>query len=105
MVDPISSYAQAAAAYARATKGEEPRTGAQGSGEQSPFATMVTSAMEQVVTTAGRSEQATLGAIAGNANLGDVVTAVAEAEVTLQTVVSIRDKMIEAYKDIIRMPM
>jgi len=30
---------------------------------------------------------------------------VAEAETTLQTVVSVRDKVIEAYREVIRMPM
>ena len=34
----------------------------------------------------------------------DVVTAVAEAEATLQTVVAVRDKVIAAYNDIIKMP-
>jgi len=34
-----------------------------------------------------------------------VITAVAEAEVTLQTVVAVRDRVIEAYRDIARMPM
>jgi flagellar hook-basal body complex protein FliE len=33
-----------------------------------------------------------------------VVTAVAEAEATLQTVVAVRERIIEAYKDILRMP-
>ena len=42
--------------------------------------------------------------IQGEANVSDVVTAVAEAEVTLQTVVAVRDKVVEAYKEILRMP-
>ncbi|MCH7865437.1 MAG: flagellar hook-basal body complex protein FliE, partial [Proteobacteria bacterium] len=33
------------------------------------------------------------------------VTAVAEAEVTLQTVVMVRDKVLEAYREILRMQM
>jgi flagellar hook-basal body complex protein FliE len=33
-----------------------------------------------------------------------VVTAVAEAEATLQTVVAVRERIIEAYKEILRMP-
>ena len=33
-----------------------------------------------------------------------MVTAVAEAEATLQTVVAVRERIIEAYKDILRMP-
>ena len=105
MVDPVSSYAQAAAAYARATKGEEADAGVAAPGGDTPFASMVKSALQNATATAERGEQASLNALAGNANLSDVVTAVAEAEVTLQTVVSIRDKVIEAYKEVIRMPM
>jgi flagellar hook-basal body complex protein FliE len=36
--------------------------------------------------------------------MSNVVTAVAEAEAALQTVVAVRDRVIEAYKDIMRMP-
>lgn len=104
MVDPVSSYANAAAAYGRATKGEAAAAG-DAPGDASPFASMVKSAIQDAASTAVRSEQASFDALAGKADLGAVVTAVAEAELTLQTVVSIRDKMIEAYKDIIRMPM
>ena len=41
---------------------------------------------------------------AGKADLGQVVTAVSNAEVTLQAAVAVRDKVIQAYMDIIRMP-
>jgi flagellar hook-basal body complex protein FliE len=34
----------------------------------------------------------------------DVVTAVADAETALNTVVAIRDRVINAYQDIIKMP-
>ncbi|MBX3447699.1 MAG: flagellar hook-basal body complex protein FliE [Parvibaculaceae bacterium] len=37
-------------------------------------------------------------------NIVDVVTAVAEAESALQTVVTVRDKVITAYQEIMRMP-
>jgi flagellar hook-basal body complex protein FliE len=40
----------------------------------------------------------------GKANMIDVVTAVAESETTMQTLVSVRDKMIAAYEDVLRMP-
>jgi flagellar hook-basal body complex protein FliE len=105
MVDAVSSFAQAAAAYARASKGEDAQAGDGAPNGGQPFASMVKSALEDAASTAARGEQASISALSGKADLSDVVTAVAEAEVTLQTVVSIRDKMIEAYKDIIRMPM
>jgi flagellar hook-basal body complex protein FliE len=34
----------------------------------------------------------------------DVVTAVAESEVAIETLVSVRDKVITAYEDIMKMP-
>jgi flagellar hook-basal body complex protein FliE len=41
---------------------------------------------------------------AGKAELVDVVTAVANAETTLETVISLRDRVITAYQEIMRMP-
>jgi flagellar hook-basal body complex protein FliE len=41
---------------------------------------------------------------AGKANIVDVVTAVAETEVAIDTLVSVRDKVIAAYEEIMRMP-
>jgi flagellar hook-basal body complex protein FliE len=39
----------------------------------------------------------------GKANMIDVVTAVAETETTFQTLVSVRDKVIAAYEDVLKM--
>lgn len=49
-------------------------------------------------------EELSKQAVAGSANLTDVVQAVTSAELTLQTVVAVRDRMISAYQDIMRMP-
>ncbi|NBX04163.1 MAG: flagellar hook-basal body complex protein FliE, partial [Alphaproteobacteria bacterium] len=40
----------------------------------------------------------------GKVDLTDLVTAVSSAELTLNTVVAVRDKVINAYQEIIRMP-
>jgi len=40
----------------------------------------------------------------GKANMVDVVTAVAESETAIATLVSVRDKVISAYEDILKMP-
>ena len=42
--------------------------------------------------------------VAGKANIVDVVTAVAETEVAVEALVSVRDKVIQAYEEIMRMP-
>ena len=68
------------------------------------IADLVKGAIEEAKKIGERSEQLSIAGITDRADIGQVGTAVAEAEVTLQTVVSIRDKVIDAYKDIIRMP-
>ena len=57
------------------------------------------------VVEAGRKSDAQAQQLtAGKANLVDVVTAVSETEVAVETMVSIRDKVIAAYEEIMRMP-
>ncbi len=51
------------------------------------------------------SENLSIAAVTGKADLAQVATAVSEAEITLQTVVAVRDKVVDAYKEILRMPM
>ena len=40
----------------------------------------------------------------GEADLNELIVAVSKAELTLQTVVTVRDRAIQAYQDILRMP-
>jgi flagellar hook-basal body complex protein FliE len=49
-------------------------------------------------------ETASLKGVMGKAELHDMVAAISNAELTLQTVVAVRDKVIGAYQDIMRMP-
>ena len=44
-------------------------------------------------------------AVTGEADIADVVGAVTSAEVTLQTIVAVRDRLVSAYQEIMRMPM
>jgi flagellar hook-basal body complex protein FliE len=50
-----------------------------------------------------RADTQAISAAAGKANVVDVVTAVAESETALQTMVAVRDRMISAYEEIMRM--
>jgi len=83
----------ASAAGAQATQGA-------GSG----FSDMVRDAAQQTVGQLRAAEQASVRAVAGQGDLNNVVMAVANAEVTLQTAVAVRDRVIQAYMDIVRMP-
>jgi len=97
--------ASAAAAYARQAQEinklptqEKP----QETGED--FSDLLKQAVQEAVDIGYKSETMSLKAAAGQADVNDVVTAVAEAEVTLQAVTTVRDKVIRAYQDIIKMP-
>lgn len=68
------------------------------------FGDLVRGAIAEARKIGERSEKLSIDAINDKADITQVVTAVAEAEMTLQTVVNIRDKVLEAYNDIIRMP-
>lgn len=71
---------------------------------KSTFASMVeTGAVGGVEATANM--EATVAAnLNGRAELLDVVTAVTSAEMAVETVVAVRDKVLSAYNDIIKMP-
>ena len=47
--------------------------------------------------------QTSLAGVMGNADIAQVATALANADATLQTVVAVRDRVISAYQDIIKM--
>ena len=56
------------------------------------------------VADAGRKSDAqTVAMASGKANVMDVVTAVAETDVAVSTLVSVRDRVIQSYEDIMKM--
>lgn len=72
--------------------------------EAPSFMDMVGSSLQSAVNTGYKSENVATQSLTGKADLTDVITAVASAEATLNTVVAIRDRVINAYQDIIKMP-
>jgi flagellar hook-basal body complex protein FliE len=93
--------AQAAQAYANAGKVSGSGLAARDAGG---FADMLRQAGADAVGAMKAGETATLQAAAGKADLSEVVTAVNNAEATLQTVAALRDRVINAYQEILRMP-
>ncbi len=69
-----------------------------------PFGQLLDAAISKTTSAAGQAENAIASATVGNADLVDVVTAVAAAEATLETVVAVRDQVISAYQEVMRMP-
>ncbi len=102
MADPIANAA--AAAYANAGKIAGAGLGARDGGQDGSFGDLVRKAAETAVDTLRQGEQASLNGVMGKADIAQVAAAVANADATLQTIVAVRDRMIAAYQDIIKMP-
>ncbi|HET9149058.1 MAG TPA: flagellar hook-basal body complex protein FliE [Alphaproteobacteria bacterium] len=69
------------------------------------FSDMLGEAANAAVGDGVKAEKLSAAALLGKADYTQVITAVAKADVALQTVVTIRDKIIGAYQDILKMPM
>ena len=67
------------------------------------FAAVLKDAVGSVVEAGRKSDAQTVAMASGKANVMDVVTAVAETDVAVSTLVSVRDKVIQSYEDIMKM--
>lgn len=67
------------------------------------FGDLLKDAIGDVVDGGRKADLQTNAMAAGKANVMDVVTAVAETDVKVSTLVSVRDKVIAAYEDIMKM--
>lgn len=74
-----------------------------GATPETDFGAFIDRQAAQAVETLKQGERASLAAVAGKASAHEVVRSVLAAEMTVQTVVSIRDRMVQAYQDIMRM--
>lgn len=68
------------------------------------FKDILGQAVSSVTEGGNNVETQTMAAVQGKGDMIDVVTAVAETEVALQSMVSIRDRVISSYEEIMRMP-
>jgi flagellar hook-basal body complex protein FliE len=99
--------AAAAAAY-RAAAQMNPQTAASAITPAelpgSSFSDFLSGAVKDSINTIRQGEQAATAQVQGKANLVDVVQQVNSAELTLDTVVAVRDKVVAAYQSIMNMP-
>lgn len=102
MVDKIVNPALVANAYSTTQKGSSGLSAVSPSGPS--FGDMLRAGIQDTIDTVKIGEASSAAAIAGKADLNDVVQAITKAELTLQTVVAIRDRLVTAYQDILRMP-
>jgi len=104
----MTTPSAAAGAYASLARMADPSAAlakAAGDGAAGPsFGSLLKDALGAVVEAGHKSDAQTQALAAGKANIVDVVTAVSETEVAVETMISVRDKVIAAYEDIMKMP-
>jgi flagellar hook-basal body complex protein FliE len=67
------------------------------------FGSVLKEALGSVLDAGRKSDAQTVAMANGKANVMDVVTAVAETDVAVSTLVSVRDRVIQSYEDILKM--
>ncbi|GHB32409.1 flagellar hook-basal body complex protein FliE 1 [Pseudovibrio japonicus] len=101
----MSNASIAASAYANTAKLSNPlEASSEIADKGDAFSSMVQSAISEVNEGGQVADTQSINLLQGKANVVDVVTAVAETELALETVVSVRDRVISAYEEIMRMP-
>lgn len=89
--------ANAATAYEGARRAVAP------SAQPGP-ATQVTAALDGFAKVMAEADQTAIGAMQGTTETHKLVQSISEAKLALETVVAMRDKVVEAYQEILRMP-
>jgi len=103
------AFSAAANAYGKAAKliseTGETSPGSTGSEAQTPdFAALLSSSLDQVTEAGRASDKMSLDMVNGRANVVDMVTAVSQTELAVESLVTVRDRVISAYEEIMRMP-
>lgn len=100
----------AAAAYGNAsrlvTQAAKPNTDLTASlGDNGPnFGQLLAQQVQGVVDSGRASDKMAIDMVNGKANIVDMVTKLSETEVAIESMVTIRDRVISAYEEIMRMP-
>ena len=100
-IDPLS-VARAYQHAARSNAGGA--AGGADAGGSMDFGKLVQDAIHQAAASTHQAEQSALSVAGGQSDIVNVVTAIAAAETQMQTVIAVRDQVISAYQEILRMP-
>jgi flagellar hook-basal body complex protein FliE len=105
----MASPTVAANAYAALARMTESGAGIGGGKASEPgggqsFGAMLKDAIGSVMDAGKKSDAQSLAMASGKSNVMEVVTAVAETDVAVSTLVSVRDRVIQSYEDIMKMP-
>jgi len=98
-IDPLAArLAQLVKAQGQATATATPAT------PPASFENLLSHAIKDTLEVSRAAEATAMKGVLGEASVREVVEAVTQAELGLQTASAVRDRVIAAYQDIIRMP-
>lgn len=96
------NFVNAASAYGKAAQGGMGIDARDSAGPS--FASTLGNVINDGLNVIKQSESKAISGVKGGADLTDVITAISKAEIMLQEVVAVRDKVIAGYQEIMRMP-
>ena len=103
----MATPAAAANAYASLARLSDPVAATRSAGETNAgpsFGALLKDAVGALTAASRNSDTQAQAMVSGKANIVDVVTAVAETEVAIDALVSARDRVIQSYEEIMKMP-
>lgn len=74
-----------------------------GAGQPGDFGEALQSSLQSAIATGQDADARAVGAVTHGGDLTHVVTAVSQAQIALQEVVAVRDKVVSAYQEVMRM--
>jgi flagellar hook-basal body complex protein FliE len=104
MASPIAAAGAYAATQRLAAPGAPPVAPLGQLGGQPSFADTLQQVVSSVAEAGRNSDAQAAAASSGKGDMVSMVTAIAETETALQTLVAVRDRVIQSYEEIMRMP-
>ncbi|MDE7547835.1 flagellar hook-basal body complex protein FliE [Acetobacter fabarum] len=101
-LDALNAYGQTQKSMQSTTDGQD--TGSTGGADiVSGFTSALDNALKGAIQTGKTAETQTADGLSGKGNMSDIATSVEEAKLTLQTVTTVRDRMVQAYQEVMKM--
>ena len=99
-----AAYSNAAKLMSQALKSPAVDQVASTGGGGQDFGKLLSQAVQGVVDSGKTSDAKAMDLVNGKGDMVDVVTAISQTELAMETMVTVRDRVISAYEEIMRMP-
>ncbi|MBO1324644.1 flagellar hook-basal body complex protein FliE [Acetobacter sp. TBRC 12305] len=102
-LDALNAYGQTQQTLQSTATGLGTNDDTQTSDAVSGFTNVLNNALTGAIATGKTAEAQTATGLSGKGSLTDIATSVEEAKLTLQTVTTVRDRVVQAYQDVMKM--